>query len=97
MMSKQIAKLGNTVIVMHYVMISIVQCETYLICCRNEADPYKDEPETSPILIYRQKKPTNAEPPVNLLTESYLTPIPLWFIRGHHPVPLVSVVCQIYC
>ena len=68
----------------------------YCVCLsvgdRNESDPFKDEPETSPVLIYRQRKPTNAEPPVNLLAESYLTPNGLWFIRGHHPVPLVRIL-----
>lgn len=57
---------------------------------RDESDPYKDEPETSPVLNYQQRRPTNAEPPVALLTESFLTPNDLWFIRNHHPVPKID-------
>lgn len=42
------------------------------------------------MLHYQQRRPTNAEPPVALLTETFLTPNELWFIRNHHPVPKID-------
>lgn len=57
---------------------------------KDESDPYKDDPELSPVLIYHQKKPTNAEPPAALLGDSWITPNDLWFVRNHHPVPVID-------
>mmetsp|Transcript_12330 Transcript_12330/g.11163 ORF Transcript_12330/g.11163 Transcript_12330/m.11163 type:complete len:516 (+) Transcript_12330:66-1613(+) len=51
-------------------------------------DPYSSDPESSPVLIYHSKKPINAEPPRNLLLDSWITPNDLWFIRNHHPAPV---------
>jgi sulfite oxidase len=56
----------------------------------DEGDPYKEDPVISPVLICHQKKPINAEPPENLLTDSWITPVDLWFIRNHHPVPSIN-------
>jgi sulfite oxidase len=41
-------------------------------------------------MIVHQKKPINAEPPGFLLTDNWITPTSLWFIRNHHPVPVVD-------
>lgn len=52
-------------------------------------DPYAADPQRDPNLIYHNKTPCNAEVPQELLTEHYLTPNNLWFVRHHHPVPVV--------
>ena len=55
------------------------------------ADPYAADPPRDPSLIYHNKTPCNAEVPQELLTANYLTPNHLWFVRHHHPVPLINV------
>ena len=50
-------------------------------------DPYSNEPPPSPLLQFHTQKPTNAEAPNSLLTDSWVTPKDLFFIRNHHPVP----------
>lgn len=56
----------------------------------DDTDPYRNDPELSPVLIVHQRKPINAEPPDNLLTDSWITPADLWFKRNHHPIPHVT-------
>jgi sulfite oxidase len=53
-------------------------------------DPYKNDPERDEILDVKKNKPFNAEPPLNKLIENYITPNNLWFVRNHHPVPIVE-------
>jgi sulfite oxidase len=55
-----------------------------------EHDPYAKEPLRHAGLIVHGDTPMNAETPANLLTQSYLTPASLFYIRHHHPVPLLS-------
>eukprot|EP00814_Leptocylindrus_danicus_P001124 CAMPEP_0116011782 /NCGR_PEP_ID=MMETSP0321-20121206/4759_1 /TAXON_ID=163516 /ORGANISM="Leptocylindrus danicus var. danicus, Strain B650" /LENGTH=526 /DNA_ID=CAMNT_0003481053 /DNA_START=150 /DNA_END=1733 /DNA_ORIENTATION=+ len=59
-----------------------------------EKDPYALEPlqERSELLKVHSHEPMNAEVPHNQLTQSYLTPNNLFYIRHHHPVPLLSDV-----
>ena len=52
-------------------------------------DPYAHEPERSDLLIVHGDQPMNAEVPSALITESYITPTELFYIRHHHPVPLL--------
>ena len=52
-------------------------------------DPYAHEPERSDKLIVHGDQPMNAEVPKELITESYITPTELFYIRHHHPVPLL--------
>lgn len=53
-------------------------------------DPYAHEPgERSKKLIVHGDQPMNAEVPANLITESFITPAELFYIRHHHPVPLL--------
>lgn len=54
------------------------------------SDPYSDDPPISPVLNTHSSKPVNAEPPCNLLAHTYLTPNDMFFVRNHHPVPLVD-------
>ena len=53
-------------------------------------DPYAADPERDPRLIYHNKAPCNAEVPQELLMDNYLTPNNLWFVRHHHPVPVIN-------
>ncbi len=52
-------------------------------------DPYAHEPLRSDKLIVHGDQPMNAEVPAELITESYITPTELFYIRHHHPVPLL--------
>lgn len=53
-------------------------------------DPYVNEPRRHPSLKPSSIKPFNAEPPVSLLGESFITPNDLFYVRNHLPVPEVD-------
>lgn len=57
----------------------------------NMSDPYADEPKRHPALKPSSLKPFNAEPPIQLLVESYYTPNDIFFVRNHLPVPQVNM------
>lgn len=59
-----------------------------------ENDPYAKEPARHRALVVHADQPMNAEVPSNLLAESYLTPASLFYIRHHHPVPLLTQLQQ---
>lgn len=50
-------------------------------------DPFGKDPARHPSFIVRSAKPYNGEPPATLLTDSYITPTDLLFVRNHLPVP----------
>lgn len=50
-------------------------------------DPYANDPGRHPALKINSKKPFNAEPPTQLLTDSLITPNDIFFVRNHLPVP----------
>lgn len=50
-------------------------------------DPYANDPDRHPALKINTKKPFNAEPPMQLLTDSLITPNDIFFVRNHLPVP----------
>lgn len=52
--------------------------------------PYANEPKRSPVLKVNTNEPFNAETPTVLLSNSYLTPNDLFFVRNHLPVPNVD-------
>ncbi|CAN9512279.1 unnamed protein product [Ophioblennius macclurei] len=54
------------------------------------SDPYSSDPERHPVLTINSQKPFNAEPPPEILTDSYITPSPFFFKRNHLPVPQVD-------
>jgi len=54
---------------------------------KDDKDPYKDDPDVNPIQVTHVVNPRNAEAPGLLLTESWITPPGLFFVRNHHPVP----------
>ena len=54
------------------------------------SDPYSGDPERHPALRVNSAKPFNAEPPPELLGDSFITPSALFFKRNHLPVPHVD-------
>ncbi|XP_024125527.1 sulfite oxidase, mitochondrial [Oryzias melastigma] len=54
------------------------------------SDPYSSDPERHPVLRINSHKPFNAEPPPEILTDSYITPSAVFFKRNHLPVPQVD-------
>eukprot|EP01006_Ploeotia_vitrea_P051313 TRINITY_DN67549_c13_g3_i1.p1 TRINITY_DN67549_c13_g3~~TRINITY_DN67549_c13_g3_i1.p1 ORF type:complete len:578 (-),score=327.18 TRINITY_DN67549_c13_g3_i1:39-1772(-) len=53
-------------------------------------DPYANEPERHPALSVGTKTPFNAETPVEILADHFLTPNELWYVRNHLPVPQIK-------
>ncbi|TMW55782.1 hypothetical protein Poli38472_010664 [Pythium oligandrum] len=53
--------------------------------------PYSGDPTRHPALKINSSMPFNAEPPPELLMESFITPNELFFVRNHLPVPDVDV------
>ncbi|KDD77101.1 oxidoreductase molybdopterin [Helicosporidium sp. ATCC 50920] len=52
------------------------------------SDPYANEPKDRlPVFIVRSSRPMNAEPPLELLSGSLITPTELFYVRNHLPVP----------
>ncbi len=52
--------------------------------------PYANDPTRSPVLKVNTQTPFNAETPTVLLSEAYITPNNLFFVRNHLPVPDVD-------
>lgn len=52
-------------------------------------DPYKSEPSRHPALLVRSSKPFNGETPSELLTAAPITPVDVFYVRHHLPVPEV--------
>jgi sulfite oxidase len=52
--------------------------------------PYSHDPTRHPALKVNSSQPFNAEPPPELLMESFITPNDLFFVRNHLPVPEVD-------
>ena len=53
---------------------------------RSADDPYANEPTRHPALISISDVPCSAELPREFITDDWITPAPLWFVRNHHPV-----------
>eukprot|EP01080_Neovahlkampfia_damariscottae_P003201 gene3201-5517_t len=53
-------------------------------------DPYANEPDRLPIFQINSQKPFNAEPPLEFLSQSFITPNEIFFVRNHLPVPVVD-------
>ncbi|XP_030585953.1 sulfite oxidase, mitochondrial isoform X2 [Archocentrus centrarchus] len=54
------------------------------------SDPYSSDPERHPVLRPNSLKPFTAEPPPEILSDSYITPSVFFFKRNHLPVPQVD-------
>ncbi len=55
-----------------------------------DGDPFAHEPVRSPLLIVHGDTPMNAEVPVEILERAYITPVSEFYIRHHHPVPMLN-------
>jgi sulfite oxidase len=53
-------------------------------------DPYAREPARNKLLRVHTDAPMNAEVPTQVLSEHYITPNDLFYIRNHHPVPYLT-------
>lgn len=53
-------------------------------------DPYENDPSLHSAMRVLSQTPINAEPPGHLLTDSFITPNELFFVRNHHPVPQID-------
>lgn len=53
-------------------------------------DPFAHEPVRHKALRVHSAQSMNAETPAHLLTNDYLTPNSLFYIRHHHPVPFLT-------
>lgn len=56
----------------------------------DSSDPYAKDPVLSSIYLQHQHKPINAEPARAILGDNWITPTYSWFIRNHHPVPIID-------
>ncbi|XP_059477284.1 sulfite oxidase [Neocloeon triangulifer] len=61
------------------------------ISVQDMSDPYAFEPRRHPALQPRSLKPYNAEPPLKLLADNFITPTELFFVRNHLPVPEIDI------
>ena len=58
---------------------------------KDASDPYANDPKRHPILIPSSETPFNAEPPLGILTDEFITPKEVFFVRNHLPVPQVDI------
>lgn len=56
----------------------------------DSSDPFANDPERHPALLVHNNKPMNAELPRELMLDNWITPKDLFFIRHHHPVPVIN-------
>ena len=56
----------------------------------SEENPYKNDPERDTTLKFHNYFPCNAETPTDSIMDNWITPNNLWYIRNHHPVPMVN-------
>ena len=54
-------------------------------------DPFSAEPKRPPKLVPALERPFVAETPLSLLTDSFITPSELFYVRNHLPVPKIEV------
>ncbi|GCB65835.1 hypothetical protein scyTo_0007798 [Scyliorhinus torazame] len=64
--------------------------EDQKVATSDVSDPYGNEPLRHPVLKVNSLKPFNAEPPLEILSDNYLTPTEIFFKRNHLPVPEVD-------
>ena len=60
------------------------------VVAREVQDPFSQEPERHPDLSPAQERPFVAETPLPLLTDSFITPAELFYVRNHLPVPNIK-------
>lgn len=52
--------------------------------------PWSQEPKRHPLLKATSERPFNAEPPIAMLAEKFLTPNEYFYVRNHLPVPALQ-------
>lgn len=52
--------------------------------------PWSQEPKRHPLLKATSERPFNAEPPIAMLAEKFLTPNEYFYVRNHLPVPTLQ-------
>jgi len=57
---------------------------------KQAGNPYKDDPVLPAVMKVYNQTPINAEAPRVLETDNWITPTELWFVRNHHPVPIIE-------
>ena len=57
---------------------------------RSPDDPYANEPTRHPALKLLSETPCSGESPAHLMGDSWTTPNALFFVRNHHPVPVMD-------
>lgn len=57
----------------------------------DQGNPFANEPKRHPVLVARSTTPFNAEPPLSLLVENFITPTEFFFTRNHLPVPDIDI------
>eukprot|EP00455_Lapot_gusevi_P049613 TRINITY_DN706_c0_g1_i4.p1 TRINITY_DN706_c0_g1~~TRINITY_DN706_c0_g1_i4.p1 ORF type:complete len:571 (-),score=135.76 TRINITY_DN706_c0_g1_i4:35-1717(-) len=62
----------------------------YSASTTTSTDPYAKEPSRHPSLRVISAKPFNAEPPLDVLADTFITPNDLFFKRNHLPVPHID-------
>jgi sulfite oxidase len=55
---------------------------------KDPKDPFAHEKPRHPALVVRLKQPFNAETPVSLIPDNYITSNELFFVRNHLPIPV---------
>ena len=58
---------------------------------RDAKDPFSQEPKRHPNLVPALERPFVAETPLSLLTDSFITPAELFYVRNHLPVPQIKI------
>jgi len=56
----------------------------------DSTDPYGTDPTRHRAIVINSKKPFNGETPLAILTDSFITPTDLFYVRNHLPVPEVD-------
>ena len=56
----------------------------------DSVDPYISDPVRDSELIFHSIAPCNAELPLKYITDNWITPNNIWYIRNHNPVPIVD-------
>ena len=57
----------------------------------NFKDPYINDPIRDSDLIFHSITPCNAEVPLENITDSWITPNHMWYVRNHNPVPDIDI------
>ena len=52
--------------------------------------PFAGDPSRHPALLVNNATPFNAETPLAIIGDSFITPTELFYVRNHLPVPLVD-------